>query len=400
MGPLGVMRSLGSLGIPVFMLDHQEPSMAAVSRFCAGRVRAGIHGRPDGDSEQAIVEQLREAGRGLGSGTVLVAASDAWARFLATHAAELGGFVFPTVPPSLIDQLSSKVGLVELATRAGLSAPRMLVVDRLEAALSAAEDIGYPVVLKTGFEAEVTLARDAAQLTAQFAMARKSGTVVVQEYLGDRGGVVWMFNGYFDEHSRCLAGFSSRKLRQKPFELGICSFGICDTNLEVARISEKFLGGLGYRGLVDIDYVWDPADGTYKILDVNPRLGGAFRLMVDRNGLDVVRAMYLNLTGKEVPKVVPDEGRTWMLESCELLEYRHYRREHGLRFIDWIRSLREADEGATFSTSDPAPFLMSMAIVVRDTVKGRAARTLDWFRRGGQKKPRRPSIGGAEGRAA
>jgi predicted ATP-grasp superfamily ATP-dependent carboligase len=378
------MRTLGSLGVPVYTLDHQEPSIAAVSRFCAGRIRAGLHGRPEGCSEDEIVEQLRAAGGALGEGTVLVAASDAWARFLASHSEELDGFAFPRVPVSLIKQLSSKEGLVELAAETGLCAPRMRVADTIETALSSADEIGYPIVLKPESGAEVTLARDEAELTAQLAGAGESGVVVLQEYLGERGGDVWMFNGYFDERSRCLAGFTSRKLRQKPFELGVCSYGVCETNRELARISESFLGDMRYRGLVDIDYVWDPTDASYKILDVNPRLGGAFRLMVDRNGLDVVRAMYLDLTGREVPTIVPQEGRTWLFESCELLEYRHYRRERGLRFVDWVRSLRDADEGATFSISDPAPFLMSMGIVLRDTFKGRVSRLLDSLRRGGQ----------------
>ena len=37
--------------------------------------------------------------------------------------------------------------------------------------------------------------------------------ILFQEYIPGRDEDVWMFNGYFDRDSRCLAGFTGVKLR-------------------------------------------------------------------------------------------------------------------------------------------------------------------------------------------
>src|SRR3981081_2945208 len=86
---LGAARSLGELGIPVFMLAHRGLSPTNVSRFCAGTVRAGDNGRPIGDPT-TVVAELRDAGLALGAGTVLIPATDEWAVFIAAHAEDLG----------------------------------------------------------------------------------------------------------------------------------------------------------------------------------------------------------------------------------------------------------------------------------------------------------------------
>ena len=74
--------------------------------------------------------------------------------------------------------------------------------------------------------------------------------------------------------------------------------------------------GLGYRGILDIGYRFDHRDGQYKLLDVNPRIGGTFRLFVGADGMDVLRALYLDLTGQDVPTSAAQEGRRWLVEPA------------------------------------------------------------------------------------
>ena len=55
---------------------------------------------------------------------------------------------------------------------------------------------------------------------------------------------------------------------------------------------------IGYQGILDIGYRYDRRDGQYKVLDVNPRIGCTFRLFAATNGMDVARALYLDMTGQ------------------------------------------------------------------------------------------------------
>ena len=72
---------------------------------------------------------------------------------------------------------------------------------------------------------------------------------------------------------------------------------------------------VGYRGCVGIGYRYDSRDGLYKLLDVNARVSGLFRLFAGTNDMDVVRVCYLDLTGQDVPATALQPGRKWMLED-------------------------------------------------------------------------------------
>jgi predicted ATP-grasp superfamily ATP-dependent carboligase len=380
-GGLGVMRSLGRLGVPVYSLRHESPSVVTSSRWCRGVVRAGVDGRPLGDPA-AVVADLIRAGRRLGRGTVLIAGTDEWATFLAAHAEELGAsFTFPQTPPRVVEALASKEGLYRLANEHGLPTPGISVPGSHVDATEAAATLRYPILVKpVQSRPHVTykgIAKNPGELLAHYRVLEErpdQPNVLFQEYISGRDEDVWMFNGYFDEHSRCLAGFTGVKLRQLPAHMGHCSIGELRHNPELIALTQQFLGAVGYRGIVDIGYRFDVRDGRYKVLDINPRLGGAFRLFVDPTGLDVVRALYLDLTGNAVPAPVVRNGRRWFREDSELVAWRQYARLDGLTKRRWLEAYRGVEEASTFSLTDPLPFLVSMGLLVRATWSGRRQR--------------------------
>jgi D-aspartate ligase len=382
-GPLGAMRSLGAWGVPVYGLAHRRPSAATVSRFCAGLIDSGDDGRPGPDATHDL-DALVSAGRRLGRGTVLMAGSDEWAFFLADHATELREwFRFPEVSPELVRKLATKDGLYELAVEHGIPTPRIVFPKNPGEAASAARQLTYPVFMKPVVSKPrgqwKDVADDPAALLANFPLMAEPGddpNVMLQEYIPGRDEDVWMFNGYFDQSSRCLAAFTGQKLRQHPAHMGIATLGVCRHNQEVIDTTIRLLSSVGYRGLVDIGYRFDRRDGAYKVLDINPRLGGAFRLFVDRRGTDVARAMYLDLTGQPVPAIEPWEERHWIKEDADLIAFKHYRKLDGLKTATWISSVLRADEGATFSVRDPLPFLLSLGLLFQQTVTRRWSRRL------------------------
>jgi predicted ATP-grasp superfamily ATP-dependent carboligase len=179
--------------------------------------------------------------------------------------------------------------------------------------------------------------------------------LMLQEYIPGEDDTIWMFNGYFDRDSECRFGITGRKLRQNPVHTGMTSLGICLPNDAVDRSTRQLAKAVGYRGIIDIGYRFDERDGRYKVLDINPRIGATFRLFVDRNGMDVVRAQYLDLTGQEVPAADPDWGRKWVVEDKDLVSSWHYFREGTLRPSGWIRSFGGVREAAHFAVDDPVP---------------------------------------------
>lgn len=377
-GGLGTMRSLGRLGIRVYAPQHRGWLVPNASRYCAGTVQVGIEGRPLGNPAH-LVEELLAAANRLGPETILIGGTDEWAVFIAEHADELSAhFRFPRMPASTVAAVASKEGLNQLATQYGVATPKIAKPGNRQEASAHARSLRYPVMLKpvlsrpdVTFKAVVDDPDSLLRAYDRMEESPEAPNVLLQEYIPGKDEDVWMFNGYFDASSRCLAAFTGRKLRQQPPHMGHCSLGVCRQNRSVINTTVRFLEKVGYHGIVDIGYRFDHRDGQYKILDVNPRLGGAFRLFVDSNGLDVVRALYLDLTGQPVPAVQPRDGRRWLREDSELLSFVQYRRSSGLTFREWLRSLRGVEETSTFSLVDPVPFIASMWHLLTETIRGR-----------------------------
>jgi predicted ATP-grasp superfamily ATP-dependent carboligase len=117
---------------------------------------------------------------------------------------------------------------------------------------------------------------------------------------------------------------------------------------------------VGYHGILDIGYRLDARDGQYKVLDINPRVGQAFRLFVAENDHDVVRALYLDLTGQPQPEVRRREGRRWMIEDYDIISSLHYYQEGSLKPGQWLRSFAGLEEAAWFNWKDPVPFFLML----------------------------------------
>ena len=142
--------------------------------------------------------------------------------------------------------------------------------------------------------------------------------VMLQEYIPGPSSSVWVFTGYFDSRSNLVFGAGGTKVRQYPIGTGTTCFGVVQSNPEMEAVTARFVKALGYSGVFDCGYRYDAADGRYKLLDVNPRLGSNFRQCVGRNGLDVARALYLDLTDQAVPSDIPAEGRVWWVENIDI----------------------------------------------------------------------------------
>lgn len=341
----------------------------------------GDDGRPLGDEEE-LVEQLLQSGNQVGKDTILLSGTDEWAVFVARHQDQLRSvFRFPLQPPGLVDSLASKQGLHDMAVRYGFPTPALAVPRTRSEAQVMSQSLTYPVMLKP-LESRPDVAakfvvHSPAQLMAAYLDLEETAeapNVILQEYIPGGDEDVWMFDGYFDSDATCRVAFTGQKLRQQPMHMGHTSLGICRENADLASQVAGWLSRMGYRGVVDIGFRLDRRDGRYKVLDVNPRVGGNFRQFVGSTGMDVVRALYLDLTGMPVGAAGHYDGRVWLKEDSDLVALAEYRLAGELSFREWLASLRRVDEGALFAADDPMPFFVGMGLVVRDTVNGRLAR--------------------------
>lgn len=373
-GSLCLIRSLGRMGVPVFGVGGQPGSAGMISRYCRQKfIFQG--GATDADSLTAF---LGEVARKIGRRPLLTCANDVSNTFIAENATALrDSFLFPNISSDLVQTLTDKKRMYFMAKKLGIPTAETSFPQSRQDVLKFLEDgaARFPIMLK-GIDGaalerrgkpKMVIVRNPQELLQNYDWMedRSNQNLMLQEYIPGGDDSVWMFNGYFNANSDCLFGIAGRKLRQHPVYTGATSLGICLRNEAVEETTRKLMKAVGYRGVLDIGYRYDARDGHYKVLDINPRVGATFRLFLDQNGMDVVRVMYLDMTGQNVPVSPPCLGRKWVAEDGDLISLGHYLRDGKLTLWKWIKSFKGLQEAAWFASDDPAPFTFMLRALTR-----------------------------------
>jgi D-aspartate ligase len=365
-GAIGALRSLGRLGIPVYAIDRERRGRVWSSHYCVDC----FEWDPLNSSPEQSLKRLLEVGHRLKRRTLLVPTFDEAAIFVARHCDALREFfICPRQGAELIRSLVSKKESYFLARRCGVPVPHAVWPQSRQEMLEFLECAQFPVALKAirglrlKLKAGITafIVRSAHELIELYDRFEDQAqpNLMIQEYIPGTDNCGWGFNGYFDSRSQCLLGRTTRRLHQKPVHVGVTSLAVIERNEAVDSSAREFMAAIGFCGMVNIGFRYDARDNQYKLVDVNPRLGASFRSFVTRNGMDVLRACYLDLTGQNIPQAAPMEGRKWLLE-LDILSCLAYHKE-GQSFPSLFASYRGIGEFAYFSLTDPLP-LLSMCL--------------------------------------
>ena len=372
-GALGIVRSLGRLGVPVYAVQEDRWAPVGGSRYLEGKLPW-----MDPVATKDNVRDLMNLARALRQRAILIPTDDIASVFVAEHANELEQYyLFPRQHASLVRSLCSKEQLYHLCKRFGVPAPQTWFPASRGEVLNLLDDAVFPLVIKAidpwllrGLKrrASVVIADGADELLSLYDEMENPSqpNLMVQEYIPGGPQSVWMYNGYFNAHSESLVHFTGTKVRQHPPYTGMTTLGVCSTNEVVEATTKRFMKAIGYYGIVDMGYRYDARDGQYKLLDVNPRIGATFRLFVGANGMDVARALYLDLTRSPVQTSQARDGRKWLVENYDITSTVQYFRDGTVSPADWWRSFRDLEESAWFASDDPLPFvLMSLRFLAR-----------------------------------
>ncbi|AJF67004.1 hypothetical protein [Streptomyces vietnamensis] len=363
-GTLGATRSLGRAGIPVHAVIESSTSPVARSRFLRSvRVRPGT----DSSAElSALLARIADEVTDDPSHPVLaVPLDDVSALALARRRTALTPrFLLPEQTEEQLLRVADKAELAETCAGLGLPHPRTELPGGADEAAAMAWSLGLPVVAKWsrpwllpagGGLRSTTIVRSLAEVRELYARTPEAGSrLLLQELLPAGHDLDWFFHGYVDSAGRCSTGGTGRKERSWPDGAGLTASGRWTANPVVDRTARELLDALDYRGVCDLDFRLNRATGAYHLLDFNPRPGAQFRLFTDPDGLDVVRALHLDLTGRPVPPHSPAYGRRFLVENYAALSLlasprRRYAPEPG--------GTRGRTECAWSAADDPLPAL-------------------------------------------
>lgn len=368
-GTIGIARSLARLGADVHVIGERQGSPVARSRY----VRSVIEPPSQLSSQEERTQWLHDLappGRPL-----LIAVDDTAAVFVQQKADTLiEAYRFPRLPGGLVSKLVDKAQLSTLASAAGVPSPAHaapLTREQLDAFVGQAT---FPVVVKvrdpdlldraSGVRS-VEIGSDASQVSELWSKHLVDGqpNCILQEYIPGGPDTVWMVNAYVDETSILRFAATGRKVRQYPPYTGATALGVCERNDDVLKLTAQLVGAIRYRGILDVGWRFDVRDGSYKLLDFNPRIGATFRLFVGATGLDVLQACYLDMTAQGITSDAPADGRRWVNDAYDLLAAVRYIKDGNLSVGAYLRSFRNVKEAAWWAGDDRLPALAMVASV-------------------------------------
>jgi predicted ATP-grasp superfamily ATP-dependent carboligase len=378
---LGVVRSLGRHGVPVWVVRQGDDTLAARSRY------AQRHFPWPGDAdEDAQVRALARIADQGAEGWALIPSADETASLVARRHAELAGrFVLTTPPWDTLRHAGDKRLTYRLCAELGLDAPATWY-PRDRADVEALE-LDYPVILKPAYHEgfnRLTAAKawridDRAALLRAYdeACTLVTPSILMLQELVPGGGEAQFSYATLCDDGVPLASVVARRTRQYPPDFGRASTYVETVECpDVVLPARRLLAELRFTGLVEVEFKRDARDGRFKLLDVNPRVWG-WHTLCGRAGVDFPYLLWRSLRGEGLgPLDGPRTGVRWVRTTTDLPMVAKQILGGRMTVRGYLRSLRGPLEGAIFARDDPAPGLLEVpllaSILVRRLVHGDA----------------------------
>lgn len=360
---LGIVRSLGARGIPVWVIDaDRSKSIAQFSRYTTRFIEA----------KEAIAEVLLREGRER----------------------RLNGWVLFPVTDEYVEMLSENrdaLSLIYRVTTASLEVTRFALDKRLTYRTAAeleiatpwtavgnsiadieAHGVPYPVILKPAvnhhFFPQTNIkalpADNSAELRRGFAQMSRyipPDEILVQERIPGGGENQFSFCAACKD-GRAYASLVAQRRRQYPVDFGNASTFVETTNQpSVEAGGRRFLESIGFDGLAEVEFKFDPRDGKYKILDVNPRTWG-WHTLGKAAGIDFPYLLWHQAVDLPVTPINTLRDAAWMREITDFVSIAKSRDP-----MAEVKKLLSAFcsrkfTSATFSLTDPVPFFAEFAL--------------------------------------
>lgn len=361
---LSIMRSLNRAQIPFYLLAS-ERGIACCSRYAKRSCR-----RDDLFSMEDGAGFLRELAEQENlDGWVIFCVNDDAVEFLAKNHARLSTrFVLPVPPWEITQKFYEKDRAVELATGQHIPVPRTYRASGLDDLL--AQDIDYPIVLKPTFKKnyyEVTndkaiKVQNERELVVQYAQMLElipPSQIVVQEFLPGGTRNLFSYAAIFDGQN-IVSGLSAIRLRQHPMDFGHATTHAESRDVpELKELAERFLRALDYRGIAEIEFMYDERTQEFKFLEMNGRFWG-WHSLTEIAGLQFPADLYRMLLGQTVLPKQPQAGVRWTRLITDVPTVARECLLGRMNPLVVLRNFRGRTGFAVLSWRDPLPFLVEV----------------------------------------
>lgn len=365
---LGIVRSLGRRGIPVWVLQHRDQLLATLSRYN----RRTLTWPSQNDSEMADF-LMRLAEREGIRDWLLFPTGDSAAAMVARHHGLLNQYFQLTTPQWEVLQWSYDKRLTyRLADRCGVEHPWTLYpANRDEVA---AANCLFPAILKPAYHngfnrftaSKAWRVDTRQQLLSRYDEAASlvdHDNVMIQELIPG-GGESQLSYTALCQDGQPVASLMARRCRQFPMDFGRAStFVETVDDPESPDAAARLLGALRYTGIAEVEFKRDPRDGKLKLLDINPRVWG-WQTLCGFAGVDYPHLLWLLTIGEKVPETKAVTGKRWVRMSTDAPTAIREILGGRMSFREYLRSIRPPLAQAIYAKDDPLPGVLEMPLLL------------------------------------
>jgi predicted ATP-grasp superfamily ATP-dependent carboligase len=269
---LGVVRSAGVAGWPAWVVNDKALSLVRFSRYLTGYRRV-CRGTLGSLADLACAEHLIEALLDLPveNGSLLLGVDEDITCFVFRSRSRLGAKYH--IPDVRLDRIYDKYLFNSLLPHAARIETRLYSDGRIHA-LDRVDDFvvkgrqGNAFRRVTGTKA-MTLARFVEFGPELVFREVDAEHVIVQRLITSDRPIVSVCS--FCVNGRIQVAFQYEKLRQHPDRFGTGTYLRSVAVAGIQDIAAEVLCALAFTGISEIEFVWDSASRTYRIIEMNPR---------------------------------------------------------------------------------------------------------------------------------
>lgn len=268
-------RSLGEAGIPVYVVDKTD-CIAAKSIYCKKFFLC-----PDFQNDNFAEFLIKLAKEEKLNGWVLIPSNDHAVHTIAKHMKILKEYYKVTISElAIIDNIYDKVRLLDVAQQHNIPIPRTQVFQTANDQI--ADNLEFPVITKgrhglsfyKALRQKAFLANDEMELRRQLNFIAENHDIAnsfTQELIPFDGHNKTVSFTTFCEAGEIKTFWMGVKLREHPLRFGTATFAKSVYVEECYEQSVLLLKALNYSGVCEVEYLFDPRDKKYKLIEINAR---------------------------------------------------------------------------------------------------------------------------------
>jgi D-aspartate ligase len=289
---LGVIRSLGKMGVEVIAADHSRVAPGLYSRYVKHR---HLIPKPAEDGP-GFVEQLVRIGTdhgGRDQRIFLLPMNDEYILTMARNWETLEPYFTPVFETNraILEQCLIKDQTFELARQSNVPVPATWVSPDPSVPAKEGE---FPIIVKPDSKRspenirknvfKIRFCNNRSDLEAAIQKLQKAGvTSIVQEYIPGPDSALYTA-GIFAWKGELVAGFTGRKLRQFPPKTGEAGLAELVSEPTIIDFARNLVGKSGFTGIAQIEF--KKHNGTFYLMEINPR-SWSWNSLADYSGVNL-----------------------------------------------------------------------------------------------------------------